>query len=192
MSELCGIIAGSILVNCTTPPQAGTEDKMIVLNRKQIASLTKNGLNAQVIEDIILESGASGFVFEGLNNSIAPEYNMVPGRYFKMWNHQVDFLAFNVSPETKKRMEELKDADIVVIIYNKNQGASGDSAFEIYGLYSGLKASLIERKINDQETQGCFHIVAKTDEERGLEPFQPQTFFDTDYATTLAIVEALV
>lgn len=192
MSDSCGDINAGIAANCANPLQAGTEDTLVLLNRRQIASLTKNGTNPQIIEDIIMESAALGYVFEGLNNSIAPKSSMVKGRYFKHWSHEVDFIAFDVSPASKAVVESMKDGDLVAIIYNKYKGLTGNSAFEIYGLYAGLKSETIERDINNAETQGAFHILLKTDEERGLEPYQPQTLFITDYATSLAVIEGLL
>ena len=188
----CGAISAGIAANCANPIQAGTEDTLVLLNRTQIATLTKNATNPQIIEAILLESAANGYVFEGINNSITPKYNMVKGRYFKNWSHEVDFIAFDVSPESKKVVETAKDGDFTAIVYNKYKGTAGNSAFEIYGLYAGLKAEVIERDINNAETGGAFHIVLKTDEERGLEPFQPQTLFITDYAASLAVVNGLI
>lgn len=192
MSGNCGIINSGIAADCTNPLQAGTEDTLVLLNRRQIATLTKNISNYGIIEDIILESAALGYVFEGLNNSIAPKYNSVKGRYFKNWSHEVDFIAFDVAPAAKLVIEDMKDGDFVAIIYNKYKGLAGNTAFEIYGLYSGLKAEMLERDINNADTQGAFHILLKTDNDRGLEPFQPATLYNTDYATTLAIVEGLL
>jgi hypothetical protein len=192
MSGLCGLINSGITADCTNPLQAGTEDTLVLLNRTQIASLTKNGTNPQIIEDIIMESAALGYVFEGLNNSITPKSMMVKGRYFRNWSHEVNFIAFDVSPDAKAVIEDAKDGDFVAIVYNKYRGLAGNSAFEIYGLYAGLKAETIERDVNNAETQGAFNILLKTDNDRGLEPFQPQTLYITDYATSLAVVEGLL
>ena len=192
MSTLCGIINSGIAADCTNPLQAGTEDTLVLLNRTQIASVVKNITNNQIIEDIILESASLGYVFQGLNNSIAPKSMMVKGRYFRNWSHEINFIAFDVSPDAKQVIEDMKDGDLTAIVYNKYKGLAGNCAFEIYGLYSGLKSETIERDVNGAETQGAFAILLKTDNERGLEPFQPQTLFITDYATTLAVVEGLV
>jgi len=192
MTQICGLLASGIGADCTNPLQAGTEDTLVLLNRTQIATLTKNISNPQVIEDIVLESAALGYVFQGLNNSIAPKSMMVKGRYFRNWSHEINFIAFDVSPEAKQVIEDMKDGDLTAIVYNKYKGTSGNSAFEIYGLYAGLKSETIERDVTNAETQGAFNILLKTDNERGLEPYQPQTLFITDYATTLAVVEALV
>lgn len=192
MTEVCGLITDGIGADCANPLQAGTEDTLVLMNRRQIATITKNITNPQVIEDLILESAALGYVFQGLNNSIAPKSMVVKGRYFKNWSHEVNFIAFGVSPDDKKVIEDMKDADLTAIVYNKFKGTDGNSAFEIYGLYAGLKVETLERDVTNAETQGAFAILLKSDADRGLEPFQPQTLWDTNYATTLAIVEGLV
>jgi len=189
--SICGEISANILISCLFPIQAGTEDTLILLNRTDIVSTTRNGSNLQIVENIILASGASGYAYQGMNNSHKPKFNVVKVGPFKRWSHQIDFMAFGVLADSKEQMQKLKDGDIVAIVYNKFKGISGNGAFEIYGLDAGLKIETIERDVTNQETQGAFAISLMSDADTGLEPFPPKTLFITNYATTLAVVDGL-
>ncbi|MES2397951.1 MAG: hypothetical protein V4549_18205 [Bacteroidota bacterium] len=189
--EICGKIAGNIVLDCDHPIQAGTEDTLILINRSDIASTTRNGANNEIVENIILNSGVEGYIYQGLNNSHKPKFSVVKIGPFKRWSHQTDFLAFGVLAAAKEEMQKLKDGDVCAIIYNKFKGVSGNGAFELYGLDAGLKVETLERDLANQETQGAFSISLMSDADTGLEPFPPKTIYITDYATTLAMIEGL-
>lgn len=191
MLTVCGDISANILISCTVPLQAGTEDTLILINRNDIASTTRNGTNNEIIENIILASGAIGYAYQGINNSHKPKFNTVKVGPFQRWSHQVDFLAFGVTAVEKAQMQKLKDGDIVAIVYNKFKGTAGNGAFEVYGFDAGLKNSLIGRDVTNQETQGAFSISLMSDPETGLEPFPPKSLFVTSYAASLAVVDGL-
>ena len=75
---------------------------------------------------------------------------------------------------------------------NRNAPGNGDNFFEVYGLDQGLEVSEMIRIPSDNETIGAFNITVKTTDDGGKEPYMPRTWFDTDYATTKALVDALL
>ncbi len=188
---ICGEISANILNNCDYPIQAGTEDTLVLINRTDIVSTTRNGDNNEVIEAVVLASGATGYVIQGMNNSHKPKFNIVKVGSFKRWSHQLDYMAFGVLAADKEQMQKLKDSDLVAIVYNKFKGESGNGAFEVYGFDAGLKLETMERDVTNQETQGAFAISLMSDPDTGLEPFPPKTLYLTSYAVSLAIVEGL-
>lgn len=191
MSDTCGNISAGQIFDCLNPLQAGSENTMLLMNRGDIASTTRNGVDNEIVENIILNSGALAYNFEGQDSSNAAKANVVKVSVFRKWNHEVNFMAFGVDAETKEQMQKMKDSEIVAIIYNKNKGTDGDAAFEMYGLDSGMKVEAMESDKTNADSQGAFVIQLKSNEETGLEPFPPKTVFDTDYATTLAMLDGL-
>lgn len=193
MLTICGDISANILNNCTYPLQAGTEDTLILINRSDITNgtVTRNGTDNEIIENIILPTGTTGYVYQGVRNSHKPQFTTVKVGPFQRWSHQIEFLAFDPTSTGKAQMQKLKDGDIVAIVYNKYKGDSGKGAFEIYGFDAGLKNDLIKRDPNSADTQGAFSIILKTDPDTGLEPFPPKSLFITNYATSLAVAEGL-
>ena len=65
----CAKISAGVAVNCDNPLQSGTKDKLYLFNYSDIedATITRNGVNTQIIEDIVLSSGITGYTIEGIN-----------------------------------------------------------------------------------------------------------------------------
>jgi hypothetical protein len=80
---------------------------------------------------------------------------------------------------------------VVAIVQNNRKGLDGNSAFEIYGLETGLRLQELERILADAETQGAYNLLIRNDEISRPSSL-PHTLWDTDYATTLALVNGLV
>lgn len=189
MSGLCGRLGANIALDCTNPLQAGTRDRAIVINFNDIIGRTY-AADGCTLEALTLASGAIGYYIDGQKNSIAPKSTMVARTFTNMFDHEVTMKGFDISPETKVQVNELKDSRVVIITENYYQGSGGNAAFEVYGLTVGLVAVEIERDPNSEETEGAFHFKFMTDTNK--EPKTANTLFDTDYATTKAIVDALL
>jgi hypothetical protein len=189
MATICGKINQNIKKDCENPLTMGTRDLAKIINFSDIASVVYDATNKAQVLDIILNSGASAFEVDGVSNSIRPQAMLVDGTYFKKFDHQVEILGFDISPEMKENFNAGVEGRYVVITENYFQGASGESAFEVYGLTTGLEFTVLNRNANDAETQGAFAVTFLT--KNNKEPKLPNAFFDTDYATTKAIFDAL-
>ena len=98
----------------------------------------------------------------------------------------------NASSANATIAKELKDGRYLVIVETKYKGAddeAGQSAYKIYGFDSGLKLS--EMTYNSQEEEGGVLFTLSTPEGMS-ERFPYITLYDTDYATTAALVTALL
>ncbi len=188
---LCGKIASNILIDCNNPLIAGTNDELIIMNKVDIASVTRNGVNPQIIEGITMVSGATAFQYEGKNNSVEPSYELRKLRYAEVYGHNVNFKVFTNSAAIKKELEALAKGDTVAIIKNNHEGIGGASAYEIYGIDSGLNVTEMVRNPTESETQGAHNVLLATPEESS-EAHMPSTLFLTNLATTKAIVDGLL
>lgn len=189
MATICGKINKDISRSCEFPLQAGTRDKAKIINFADIQGKVYDSTNKAQVKDITLASGATAFVVDGINNSIRPQAMLVDGTYHKRFDHQVEILGFDISPEMKEHFNAGVEGRYVIITENFFQGENGESAFEIYGLTTGLEFTVLNRNANDAETQGAFAITFLT--KNNKEPKLPNAFFDTDYATTKALFDAL-
>lgn len=189
----CDALTADILYDCANPPVGGVNDRLILLNFSDLqnATITYDGTNPLIVENIVLASGIQGYVFEGLNNSNEPRVAMVKGRYVNGYDHEVRFKCFENSPVAKAQLTKLDGAQVVAIVQNNRKGSSGNSAFEIYGLQTGLRLQELERILADAETQGAYNLLIRNDEVSRPSSL-PHTLWDTDFATTLAIVESLI
>jgi hypothetical protein len=189
MATICGKINASIAKSCTVPLQGGTEDRAWIINKADIASVTYAS-GGEVVEDIVLNSGATAFYIDGKNNSIEPNYAMVDLGFFNMFDHSVTFKGFDISPDIKAQLNSAIDGKYVVIVENYFKGTAGNSAFEVYGLTTGLEFSELTRNPNDEATQGAFHFILTT--KTNKEAKMPNSLFVTSYAASKAVVEALL
>lgn len=190
MATVCGKIAGNILKSCTKPLQGGTKDRAIVINFDDIASIVYNSTNVATIEDIVLTTGKLAYQIDGKNNSIAPKAMMVKQGFENMFDHTIQMKGFDISPDIKEQLNSMKDGRFVVIVENYFKGTDGNSAFEVYGLTSGLELTTLERDPNNADTQGAFDFTFST--ALNKEPKLPNNLFVTSYAASKAVVDGLL
>ena len=189
----CGQISANVLIDCDNPMIGGANDRLVILNKDDwdAATITRDGANNQLITDIVLATGADAYNFEGKNHSVEPSQTLVKQRYAEVYDHQVDFKVFGANAAVKAQLENLVKGNFVAIIQNNYKGASGSACFEVYGEEVGMEIQELARIISDAETQGAFSIVMKTPEEV-KEGHLPATLFDTSFAATKAVVDALI
>lgn len=192
VATACGGITSGTDYDCDNPIVPGVNQRLILGNLDDIESVTYDLLNPTVIDDITLKAAKVAFVFQGVRQSLNPSYELVPGTISVGYNHIVNFLAFQISQTVKDNLERMALGKLFAVIENKNNVGNGNSIFEVYGLNVGMEATVITRVPADQESNGAFTINLVTPEAEGKEPKMPQTWFDTDYATTLAKVNALL
>jgi hypothetical protein len=191
MATGCEGLLDDILLNCNKPISAGVKDDFLYLiNYDDIESTTVDPNNANLITGIILVSGARAFKFQGKNSSIEPRTALVRQRYSEVYDHEVTFKVFDNGADVKQNIQGCVTRKVVAIVENRFRGSDDDAAFEIYGISAGLQANTLERITADTDTQGAYNVVLGSSEQE-KEPNLPATFFDVDYATTKAAVEAL-
>ena len=191
-NSACGGITVGAPYDCNTPIVPGVNQRLILGNQGDIASVTYDLVITTLIKDITLKTGKACYVFEGVRQSLTPQYELVPGTITVGYLHTVNFLAFDISQEAKDNYEKMALGKLFAVIENKNALGNANSVFEVYGIQVGLEAGAITRIPADTETGGAFTISLITPEAEGKEPKMPQSWWDTDYATTLAKVEALL
>lgn len=193
--EACGLATASILRDCDTPLTGGTNTTVWLGNRSEVSSYDQDSYNKLIVTGLTLAADKTLFKLEGDSgtngSSVGAMYKMVKLAYGRAFEHEVSVLAFSIDPDTKLELDKWVKGDLFMIVENKFRGESGNSAFEIYGLDAGLQMEEFERNPNDKDTLGAFKFRLKTDE-NSREGNMPYTFWDTDYATTLAAINALL
>ena len=187
---ICGGITIGAAYDCAAPITPGTKPTIWIANRDDIESYT-TGSNASVITAITMKSGGAFYKFEGNRNSVTPQFAFVPQTVSTGYDHQVNFNVFDLTSEQKVNLEKLALSKLTIIVENVNASGNGDSIFEVLGHGIGMEVETMTRINNDTETAGSFAIQTRTPDTGGKETQMPLSFFDTDYATTLAKVVAL-
>ena len=186
MADLCGEITADNKNICAKPLQGGTEDEMIVVNRKDIDVIAR-GADGFTVENVTLKVGAQGFVIDGLKNSIDPSFAPVEVDVFDRYEHTVNAKGFDISNTARLAVDGMTGGKYVVFTKNTYKGANGNAEYVISGLDQGLTFKVSQTQNGD--SQGAFEFVFAT----GLnkEPHVPAAMFDTDEATTAAVWESL-
>lgn len=193
MATICGKISADLLVDCTNPIVNGANDRLILINQEdwEDATITYNGTNTKIIENIILPSATTGYEYQGMYNSNEPKSTLVKGTYSTSWDQEVMFKIFNNSPDVKKQLDLLRLGKVVAIIQNNHKGTSGNAAFEVYGHSSGLELVECTRTVADNDTQGGYACVLRNSE-KSRENSLPYSIFITSYSVTKALVDSLI
>jgi len=187
MATNCAGISINAEYDCANPPIAGVEERLVLMNFKDIDSFAVQGANPSIIEGFTLKAGTQAFSFQGTRNSLVPEQHYAPGRFSpSSYEHLLNFLVWDFTQEQKDNLEAMAVEKQVAIVQN------ADKTFEVYGIRNGLEVTTNDRLPGDQDTGGGYSIVLKTSENEAKEPKLPRTFFKTDFAATLALVDDLL
>jgi hypothetical protein len=192
---ICGAISTGSTFNCSNPIVGGVETRLILLNKAVYdrATVTFDVTLTQLITNITLtQSGDVAYAFEGTRTSLTPETAFVPQTVSSGYDHTVNFLVFDISAAQKENLEAMALGKMVAIIQNVNTAGNGDSVFEVLGKDVGLEVQELTRINGDLETNGAFSIQLKSSDDFSKEPHLPSSFWDTDFVTTKAKVDALL
>lgn len=187
---VCDKITAGISPDCTTELVAGVNDRIWIGNHSDISTLTRNVTNNEIIEDIILESGEEIYQYIGKNYSNMPTTTLVVEEFASSFEHKIEIRIFADGDVVKRQLKEMKHAKLFVITQNNYQGASDASAFTMYGTRNGLKLIELEQLKGDSASLGSYRLVFASNP-KALEPYPPNDVFDTNFATTLAMIEGL-
>jgi hypothetical protein len=183
----CGDINIGSAYDCTTPLQGGTRSRLIVINKDDVASVAY-GSTPGLITGITLKSGKTAYVFEGFRNSVVPSFEKISSPSGQaLFKHIVNFFVYENTQTQKNNLEKMANGKFVTIFQNSKQD---ENSFEVQGLGNGLE--MADGAINKKnENNGAYNIVLNTGEGQG-EAKMPQTFYNTDFSTSLAAIEALL
>lgn len=183
----CGEITIGSAADCNNLPSGGTVAEVTVFNYDDVESYTED--SDGVISDIVLKAGKTGFKFTGFRNDVKKtEEVIIPDTGAPGFKHTASFIVYNRDQITKNNIENLARGKFVLIVENKGKD---NAAFEVVG--KGVGVSIVAGVIRDAHANGGFFVLsfATADGDGEIENKLPQTLFDTDYATTAALVESL-
>jgi len=188
----CGGLAAGAVYDCDSPIIPGVRPRLVLMNLDQVTA-TKDISNKRLITDMtIVGSGNAAYAFEGIRQSVTPESNFIPQNFTVGYDHQLSFFVFDISSTQKLNLEKMALGKMVAIVENRNAVGNADSIFEVFGYGVGMEVTELQRINNDLESGGAYRIILKTSDNEGKESTLPLSFFDTDYATTLAKVDLLL
>jgi len=108
------------------------------------------------------------------------------------YKHTVDLSIFQVDNASLNNMQAMAYKNQIGIVLQPDDSSLGNGAITVYGKNIGMQLLTNIRILGDNATGGAHVLQLATPENGGTEGSIPDVFFTTDYATTLAAVEALL
>ena len=195
---ICDItIKKDIAPSCDDPIAPGLEQEGVIMNRADVdfGAVTFNATRKNVIETLALKTGKKGYKvqvfgatpFTGTNTALAT------GTYRNTFTNTVNMVVLANDPDVcNDIIDGLANGDFVVVLENKAKGLNktenpGDSAFQVYGYYQGLKAAEIGNDKYSEETEGGWNISLQETKV----PKSALFLYKTSYDATKTLVETL-
>ena len=104
---------------------------------------------------------------------------------------QLDVSVSEVDAPMKENLQAMAAVSQFAIYQNPKDSSLGDAVWEVMGVNSGLEVATLVRMPADGATGGAYTVQLKTPE-AASETVLPNSFFDTDIATTEAAIDALL
>jgi hypothetical protein len=183
----CGDLESGGGYDCDDPLYGGVKQRIGVINKDDIASITYSAAVPNLITGITLKSGKVMHLFLGFRNAFTPTLEAVENPSGPtVWKHSMNFFAFMNSQLWKNQLERMGKGRFIVVFINEKENAD---AFEVQGLARGLElqAGAVNNKI---ENNGAYNLIL-ANRAGQEEPRPPQTFFSTDFAGTTTAFDAL-
>ena len=185
-------LTSGFTADCDNLPIAGLEADVTVLNFEDIdRTLTTLNADKTLITALTMNTGTNGYKWEGFKQSNVAGFETVERDNLPDgFKHRLSGVIYKLSADARKELNALaRGARLVIIVERKFKGgATQDCAFEVYGYDSGME--LAEGTMVTNENAGTVQLTVETPDGEE-EPNVPYLFFDTDYATTKAAVDAL-
>ena len=172
--------------SCNNRPQGGIEVKAWLINRSEMDYTIDVTLKSQV-QNITMITGAVAYPITGVKKLLNAGHDIVVAEdRGDAYTHAFSFQQFEFLTEDIENVDAAND--LVVIVERKAKNDTGDGIFKLYGLTSGLYKTADTQRMNDIDGARSLEMATQGGE---TEAFSSYTVFDTDYATTLAMIESL-
>lgn len=198
MAGVCdNLIKKDIAPSCDDPISPGVEQEGVIANRADVdfAATVFNETRKNVIETLAMKTGKKaykvvvygGTPFTGTNTALTT------GTYRNTFTNTVNMVILANDPDVcGDIIDGLANGEFVVILENKSKGLQketnpGDSAFQVYGYYQGLKAAEISSDKYSEDTDSGWSVSLSETKV----PKSALFLYKTSYETTQKAVEAL-
>jgi len=188
-----GIFQGG-LVDCENPLAVGLEQRVLIANKEDILTVEYSAVAGEenVVTNIIMKAGKTFFEFEGVNETIKAQNSLVRNSLSNTYKHQVDFSVFEVDNSSLLNLQQMAYKPQVAIVFGVNDSTLGNGVFRLYGNQAGLDLVTDEQIHGDAETGGAQVCQLNTPDSGRSETQKPPVIWQTDYATTLAMINSLL
>ena len=179
-------IAKDVLNSCDDIPRAGLEPVAWVINREDIDTVTYDSTVDNLVEAITLNSGTYAYQVTAVKKEGNAGFDLsVSDDTADTYLNYFSFKPYEADAESVKNIDDMQD----IVVIAELKGSKTEGCFVIYGLENGLyKSSGTQRRLDNN---GLPIYEFQTEEGQG-ERYSRFVFWDTDYATSKTVLEALI
>lgn len=189
------LINGCIAADCNNPVFEGAEPKAWIFNKAEIASLTYDAQNPNIITAINMKEvsegvDAVGYTISQLGKTpfTGTTTEMAEGNYGNTFTETVQFVVPDNSPVASALLDNMAGGKFLVVMENQYDGASHNGKFQVYGSKKALSATAMTRELYNDDTNGGW-LVTLTAEKQ---PTSGVFVYTTDEAATRTYLDSLV
>lgn len=188
------LLAGCIGADCDNPIFSGMESKAWIWNKSEIASLTYDTQNPNIVTDITMKEVSAGVnavgytitqlgkqPFSGTNTS------MVEGNTSNKFNEVFSFVVPDNSPAAAMLLDNIANGKFVVVVKNEYTGSDNKGVYQIYGAKKGLVATAMERDAYGEDTDGGWAVTLTAENT----PNSAMFVYKTDLQTTETFLDSI-
>lgn len=179
-------IAKDIISNCTTIGIGGNEKKAWIGQRKDF-NFTYDPTNPSKITGITANSGKKLYTAtvdkKGFNSGFDRVKETGKADRF---THFAALTIYEFDAVSNENIDSLED--VFVIVESRDKTDNGDGIFRAYGIKAGLDVQTDTMRANDANGGRPIELGHS---EGDTEPYSQYVVLDTDYATTLTLIEGL-
>lgn len=180
-------IKAAVLNECGSAPIGGLEINAWVFNRSDLTA-TVDGTNKNLVTDLSVAVTKQGYKIQGFKKNLNAGHDIVVSETnIDKYTHYFNFQAWMLDAEAVNNLDGL--SDLVVVVERLNKMNSGDGAFKIYGLDTGLYKSSDTERANDIDGNRNIEMTSQAGEEPTV---SSHILFKTDYATTKSLLDGLL
>lgn len=148
-------INGCIHDDCENPMFSGIEERAFIFNKADIDVLSTDPDNSNIINNITLKSGATGYgIVNARNNPFTGTNTAVEvGDYRNTFTRTVSlFVPMDGAAAIRDIIDPLANGRFVIVMKNQFVNANGDNEYMIFGQDRGLKiSSLTQTKYENND-----------------------------------------
>lgn len=175
-------ITKAITNECTNRPAAGLEPLAWVLNRGTFTPTT----TLNVVSNIVNIGAATSFLVTMAKKEVNVGADLISADNLPdLFSNYFSIQPYERDAESLSNIENMDD--IVIIVELK--GPKEEGKFVIYGLESGLHKNTSSWRANDNFGLPTYEFATREGE---TETYSKYVLWDTDYDTTLTIIEGLL
>lgn len=184
----------NITSTCETKISAGIEQKVYLLNRTDIDTISYDNDNPNKVTGITLKSGKVAYVAQGFKRNMTCGFErVISDDNLDTWTDTLNLTAFEFDSESARNLNEMSD---IVAIVDRKGTKQDDGSLIILGLENGLfcSADTWASFENNGTRQLTFSSLADGGESVAYYNYAVQTGSPAadSYASTIAQLEAML